>query len=54
MMGYTNFFNQEERIIFHGFNCVVQTPQILIQGFTKDFGYAFYCTEILAQAKNGL
>ena len=48
---YSNFFNQEDQTFYHVSNCVVQNPQILIQGFTKDFGYAFYCTNILAQAK---
>ena len=38
-------------IIYHGSNVVVSRPQILINGFYKDFGYGFYCTNIEKQAK---
>lgn len=38
-------------IIYHGGNVVVSRPQILINGFYKDFGYGFYCTNIEKQAK---
>ena len=40
-----------EKIVFHGSNVVVQNPKILIDGYYKDFGYGFYCTNILKQAK---
>jgi len=31
--------------IFHGSNVEVAKPRILQNGFYKDFGYGFYCTE---------
>lgn len=36
--------------IFHGSNQIVKVPQILVQGFYKDFGYGFYCTKLKKQA----
>ena len=42
---------REDRIIYHGSNVVVRTPRILMNGYYKDFGYGFYCTEIKKQAK---
>ena len=41
----------KEKFIYHGSNVVVQNPRILINGYYKDFGYGFYCTNILKQAK---
>ena len=38
-------------ILYHGSNVIVQEPQILGNGFYKDFGYGFYCTIIEKQAK---
>lgn len=38
-------------IIYHGSNMMVSSPRILINGFYKDFGYGFYCTNIEKQAK---
>ena len=38
-------------ILYHGSNVTVQEPQILENGFYKDFGYGFYCTIIEKQAK---
>lgn len=38
-------------ILFHGSNVVVQKPRILENGFYKDFGYGFYCTQLEKQAK---
>lgn len=38
-------------IIYHGSNVIVQRPEILINGYYKDFGYGFYCTNIRKQAK---
>ena len=32
--------------LYHGTNTVVTKPEIRIIGYTKDFGYGFYCTEI--------
>lgn len=41
----------EQNIIFHGSNVEVAKPRILQNGFYKDFGYGFYCTNIEKQAK---
>ena len=38
-------------ILYHGSNVVVTTPQILENGFYKDFGYGFYCTIYEKQAR---
>ena len=38
-------------LLYHGSNVIVQSPQILENGFYKDFGYGFYCTIIEKQAK---
>lgn len=38
-------------ILFHGSNVIVKRPLILENGFYKDFGYGFYCTELEKQAK---
>lgn len=48
---YTTFFSETNRVIYHGSNCAIPNPKILIHGYIKDFGYAFYCTDFLAQAK---
>lgn len=37
--------------IFHGSNVIVQQPQIIINGYYKDFGYGFYCSNLEKQAK---
>ena len=37
--------------IFHGSNVEVSKPRIIQNGFYKDFGYGFYCTNIEKQAK---
>lgn len=37
--------------IFHGSNIIVEKPEIITDGYYKDFGYGFYCTEIEKQAK---
>lgn len=42
---------EENNIIYHGSNVIVQRPKILINGHYKDFGYGFYCTSIKKQAK---
>lgn len=41
----------ENNIIYHGSNVEVAEPRILQNGFYKDFGYGFYCTNIEKQAK---
>ena len=38
-------------IIYHGSNVAVPNPKILINGYYKDFGYGFYCTNLEKQAK---
>ena len=40
-----------ENNIYHGSNVEVAQPRILQNGFYKDFGYGFYCTNIEKQAK---
>lgn len=37
--------------VYHGSNQIVSEPKILTQGFYKDFGYGFYCTNIQKQAE---
>ncbi|MCI5587094.1 MAG: DUF3990 domain-containing protein [Lachnospiraceae bacterium] len=41
----------ENNIIYHGSNVEVANPKSLINGYYKDFGYGFYCTNIEKQAK---
>ena len=41
----------EYKRIYHGSNVEVEKPRILQNGFYKDFGYGFYCTNIEKQAK---
>lgn len=41
----------EQYAIYHGSNVEVAKPRILQNGFYKDFGYGFYCTNIEKQAK---
>lgn len=38
-------------ILYHGSNVEVAHPRILQNGFYKDFGYGFYCTNLEKQAK---
>lgn len=38
-------------MVYHGSNVEVSKPKILQNGFYKDFGYGFYCTNIEKQAK---
>lgn len=44
-------FRLTDILLFHGSNVVVRRPQILENGYYKDFGYGFYCTNIEKQAK---
>ena len=39
------------RKLFHGSSMIVEKPKILSDGYYKDFGYGFYCTNIEKQAK---
>lgn len=41
----------EKSIVYHGNNVEVAVPRILQNGFYKDFGYGFYCTNYEKQAK---
>lgn len=41
----------DNNILYHGSNVIVQNPKILIDGFYKDFGYGFYCTNIKKQVR---
>ena len=41
----------DNNILYHGSNVIVQNPKILIDGFYKDFGYGFYCTNIKKRAR---
>lgn len=38
-------------LLYHGSNVTVLSPKILTNGFYKNFGYGFYCTNIEKQAK---
>ena len=37
--------------LYHGTDTIVKTPEIRTVGYTKDFGYGFYCTYLERQAK---
>ena len=37
--------------MYQGSNVAVPNPKILINGYYKDFGYGFYCTNLEKQAK---
>lgn len=39
--------------LYHGSNVIVQKPKIVTNGFYKDFGYGFYCTNIESKRKDG-
>lgn len=39
------------RIVYHGSNVEVPEPEIRLNGFAKDFGYGFYCTDFERQAQ---
>ena len=41
----------EKSTVYHGSNVEVAVPRILQNGFYKDFGYGFYCTNYEKQAK---
>lgn len=36
--------------IYHGSNTIVLNPEIRVSGYNKDFGFAFYCTNLYKQA----
>ena len=35
----------DERIVYHGSNVAVPRPEVRTNGFAKDFGFGFYCTD---------
>lgn len=37
--------------LFHGSNVIVEQPKIMTDGYYKDFGFGFYCTNLEKQAK---
>lgn len=41
---------EQNEILYHGSNAVVDNPIIQISGYYKDFGYGFYCTRLEKQA----
>lgn len=52
--GFFEFYYRKKvhyMTLYHGSNVVVTEPQILGNGFYKDFGYGFYCTIYEKQAK---
>jgi len=40
-----------QRIVYHGSNVAVPNPEIRSNGYAKDFGYGFYCTDFERQAQ---
>lgn len=38
-------------VLFHGSNVTVKKPEIITNGYYKDFGYGFYCTRFEKQAR---
>lgn len=43
--------SRKKRILFYGSNTIVEHPRVLTNGFYKDFGYGFYCTNLEKQAQ---
>ena len=41
----------KKNILFHGSNVVIEQPKIITDGYYKDFGYGFYCTNLEKKAK---
>lgn len=39
-----------EMTLFHGSGVTVETPEVRIVGYYKDFGFGFYCTKSYRQA----
>lgn len=42
--------HNETKVVFHGSDSEIKESQILMSGYAKDFGFAFYCTELEKQA----
>ncbi|MDD3362031.1 MAG: DUF3990 domain-containing protein [Hespellia sp.] len=51
MTNHINIPDEPYRLLFHGSNQKVNDVKLLESGFTKDFGYGFYLTEIATQAE---
>ena len=43
--------SQYNKLVFHGSNIIVQTPQMMPEKFAKDFGSGYYVTEYSKQAE---
>ena len=41
----------DERLVYHGSNVAVPRPEVRTNGFAKDFGFGFYCTDYERQAQ---
>lgn len=37
--------------VYHGTSAIVRRPEVRMVGYTKDFGYGFYCTKLERQAQ---
>jgi len=37
--------------VYHGTSLTVDKPEVRVAGYTKDFGYGFYCTKLEKQAQ---
>lgn len=48
--GKKNDISGSKIIVYHGSNREISNPQIISSSFQKDFGFAFYCTQIEKQA----
>ena len=42
---------REEIILYHGSKNIVESPEIRVTKYNKDFYFGFYCTTLDAQAK---
>ena len=47
----SSFMSDQSDILYHGSRVKVESPEIRITRFHKDFYYGFYCTRIHEQAK---
>ena len=43
--------NSNIKEYYHGSNVIISQPKIMTNGFYKDFGYGFYCTNLRKQAE---
>lgn len=40
-----------DKVVYHGGYSIVESPEIRVSRYTKDFSWGFYCTEIKEQAE---